>query len=85
MGQKTASGMSKVAIVPVMMVALSMIVLQGAEATTYFVGDTVAWTIPPNGAATYSNWSSSYTFNVGDILGKTHMPCPYSGTSIKGG
>ncbi|OWM65926.1 umecyanin-like [Punica granatum] len=61
--------MAKLSLVVVAAIAaLSIIALQGAEAATYFVGDTVAWRIPPNGAAAYTNWSSSYTFQVEDVL-----------------
>lgn len=38
-------------------------------AVTYTVGDTMGWTIPAGGAAAYQAWSSSTTFEVGDILG----------------
>lgn len=37
--------------------------------TAHVVGDNVGWTVPPNGAATYTNWASGKTFSVGDILG----------------
>lgn len=72
MGEQTSSSTRKLAAI-VMVAVLSTIVLQGAEATTYTVGDAVAWRVPPS-TTTYSNWSSSYTFDVGDILGKNYEP-----------
>jgi plastocyanin len=37
--------------------------------TTYTVGDTLGWTIPPNGsAAAYTSWASRKSFKVGDVL-----------------
>lgn len=73
MGENTSLGTSKLAIIVVTMVALSTMVLHGAEATTYVVGDSVGWRVPPS-TNTYSNWSSSYNFSVGDILGNNHVP-----------
>ncbi|KAJ4958866.1 hypothetical protein NE237_025977 [Protea cynaroides] len=34
----------------------------------YVVGDSLGWTVPPGGAATYANWTVGKTFFVGDIL-----------------
>ncbi|KAH6782057.1 hypothetical protein C2S51_007350 [Perilla frutescens var. frutescens] len=38
-----------------------------AAQTVHVVGDSLGWTVPPN-ATVYSNWASSKTFMVGDIL-----------------
>lgn len=40
-----------------------------AVATTYIVGDSSNWIIPPS-PNTYANWAANKTFRVGDILGK---------------
>ncbi|KAK2397541.1 blue copper protein [Trifolium repens] len=38
-------------------------------ATTYIVGDTIGWTIPPNNDSQfYVNWASDKTFTIGDTL-----------------
>ncbi|VFQ67411.1 unnamed protein product [Cuscuta campestris] len=36
--------------------------------TTYNVGDNAGWTIPSNGATTYSDWAKNLKFSVGDVL-----------------
>ncbi|KAB1199395.1 Stellacyanin [Morella rubra] len=43
-------------------------VLQTSMATTYTVGDTSGWTVPPSGAGAYSTWAANKSFTVGDIL-----------------
>ncbi|XP_006358287.1 blue copper protein-like [Solanum tuberosum] len=35
---------------------------------THVVGDTLAWTVPNGGAASYSTWAAGKTFAVGDVL-----------------
>ncbi|KAI9125781.1 hypothetical protein K1719_003199 [Acacia pycnantha] len=35
---------------------------------TYTVGDKTGWTVPSNGAAFYTTWTSGKTFKVGDIV-----------------
>ncbi|KVI01334.1 mavicyanin-like [Cynara cardunculus var. scolymus] len=58
---------SMVLLVVVMMVA--SLRLQGTLAQTrHVVGDTLGWTIPIGGAATYTTWASQQTFTVGDTL-----------------
>ncbi|KAL3511894.1 hypothetical protein ACH5RR_024611 [Cinchona calisaya] len=52
----------------VVLCAFSAVMLQCALAAEYVVGDGIGWNIPPNGAATYTNWASGKTFRVGDIL-----------------
>lgn len=42
----------------------------GEAQTVHAVGDTIGWTVPSGAAASYSNWTSGDTFQVGDILGK---------------
>ncbi|XP_022143007.1 cucumber peeling cupredoxin-like [Momordica charantia] len=41
--------------------------LRCSAAATHSVGDSLGWTIPPN-PSVYSDWASSKTFLVGDIL-----------------
>ncbi|KAM0031034.1 putative Blue (type 1) copper binding protein [Helianthus debilis subsp. tardiflorus] len=36
--------------------------------TRHIVGDTFGWNVPSDGTATYTNWASRQTFNVGDTL-----------------
>ncbi|XP_076922693.1 stellacyanin-like [Bidens hawaiensis] len=56
-----------VVLVVVMMVASCQLQSTVAQ-TRHVVGDTLGWTIPPNGAATYTTWASQKTFTVGDTL-----------------
>ncbi|KAJ4957712.1 hypothetical protein NE237_024823 [Protea cynaroides] len=35
---------------------------------TFIVGDAMGWTVPANGAVTYTAWATDKTFLVGDIL-----------------
>ena len=53
----------------VLVVATAMALLKGVAAKTYFVGDSLGWTVPASGAAVYANWSSQHNFTTGDILG----------------
>lgn len=53
---------------------------------TYFVGDSLGWTVPPppGGPIAYQTWASNKTFFVGDILGKkTHPFDPRSNVPLK--
>ncbi|GKC56668.1 cucumber peeling cupredoxin-like protein [Tanacetum coccineum] len=36
--------------------------------TRHVVGDSIGWTIPPNGAGAYTTWAASQPFRVGDTL-----------------
>ncbi|XP_022143157.1 blue copper protein-like [Momordica charantia] len=40
---------------------------QRSSAATYVVGDSLGWTVPPN-PTSYSDWASTKTFVVGDVL-----------------
>ncbi|KAL5547821.1 hypothetical protein UlMin_003052 [Ulmus minor] len=53
----------------VVFAALAAVALlqSSVAATTYFVGDSTNWAIPPS-TSTYSNWAANKTFVVGDIL-----------------
>ncbi|KAL5537385.1 hypothetical protein UlMin_045756 [Ulmus minor] len=53
----------------VVFVALAAVTLlqSSVAATTYVVGDSTNWAIPPS-TSTYSNWAANKTFVVGDIL-----------------
>ncbi|KAI7724874.1 hypothetical protein M8C21_011017 [Ambrosia artemisiifolia] len=52
----------------IMFIVASMQMHSSMAQTRHVVGDTLGWTIPPNGAATYTTWASQQTFNVGDSL-----------------
>ncbi|KAJ4953048.1 hypothetical protein NE237_029880 [Protea cynaroides] len=49
-------------------VALTALLQCAAAETTHVVGDSLGWTLTPDGPITYSKWASSHTFIVGDIL-----------------
>lgn len=55
-------------IISIILGALFMVHSAFAQ-TVHVVGDNVGWTVPSDGAATYTNWASGKTFSVGDILG----------------
>lgn len=38
------------------------------DAVSYVVGDTLGWSVPPDGALAYSAWASPKTFTIGDSL-----------------
>lgn len=50
-------------------VAATLTVNFAAAQTVHVVGDSLGWTVPPNGAAAYTSWASNKQFMVGDILG----------------
>ncbi|KZV20059.1 cucumber peeling cupredoxin-like [Dorcoceras hygrometricum] len=39
-----------------------------AAAATYVVGDSLGWSIPPDGGAAYVNYASQHVFTAGDVL-----------------
>ncbi|KAJ9692683.1 hypothetical protein PVL29_011661 [Vitis rotundifolia] len=49
-------------------VAATLMVNFAAAQTVHVVGDSLGWTVPPNGAAAYTSWASNKQFMVGDIL-----------------
>ncbi|KAK1418471.1 hypothetical protein QVD17_27616 [Tagetes erecta] len=52
-----------------MIIMISSFQLQSTMAKTkHIVGDTLGWTIPPGGAATYATWASKNKFTIGDSL-----------------
>ncbi|XP_022991284.1 cucumber peeling cupredoxin-like [Cucurbita maxima] len=54
---------------PFLFCLLPLLFLQHATAqTTHDVGDSTGWTVPPSGAAFYSDWAAKNTFSVGDSL-----------------
>jgi hypothetical protein len=53
-------------------IAVAALIHSSAAQSTYTVGDTTGWTVPP-GSAFYSTWAASKNFSVGDILGNTIM------------
>ncbi|PWA47604.1 cupredoxin, Blue (type 1) copper protein, binding site [Artemisia annua] len=55
-------------VVMVVMVLASFQLQSTLAQTRHVVGGSLGWTIPPNGAATYTTWAASQTFRVGDTL-----------------
>jgi len=49
--------------------AVATLLHGSAAQTRHVVGDSIGWTIPSGGAATYTAWASGKTFVVGDTLG----------------
>ncbi|KAJ6758992.1 PEELING CUPREDOXIN putative-RELATED [Salix koriyanagi] len=49
-------------------ISVAYLIHSSSAQTTYTVGDTTGWVIPPTGAAFYSTWAGNKTFKVGDIL-----------------
>ncbi|KAM5547942.1 hypothetical protein ABKV19_002087 [Rosa sericea] len=52
----------------VVVLAMAVVLLHGAEAVLYIVGDDLGWAIPPGGAATYAAWAAEHSFVVNDEL-----------------
>ena len=50
------------------MIITSLQLQSTAAQTRHVVGDALGWTIPAQGAATYTVWASKRTFRVGDTL-----------------
>lgn len=50
-------------------IVIAALIQNSAAQTTYTVGDSSGWIIPPGGASFYTNWSASHNFVVRDILG----------------
>ncbi|XVE52216.1 hypothetical protein DITRI_Ditri02bG0105200 [Diplodiscus trichospermus] len=48
-------------------IAVALVQFTAAQ-TVHVVGDDLGWTVPQNGASTYSNWAANKRFMVGDIL-----------------
>ncbi|KAG5226098.1 cucumber peeling cupredoxin [Salix suchowensis] len=49
-------------------ISVAYLIHSSSAQTTYTVGNTTGWFIPPTGAAFYSTWAANKTFKVGDIL-----------------
>ncbi|KAK9947535.1 hypothetical protein M0R45_003155 [Rubus argutus] len=47
------------------LVGLVPMLMKGAAAADYVVGDSLGWTLPPN-TSFYSDWAASKTFQLGD-------------------
>lgn len=58
----------------IVVIAVAVVLLHGAEATLYTVGDDLGWAIPPGGAATYAAWAAKHSFVVDDELGEIILP-----------
>ncbi|KAI7745452.1 hypothetical protein M8C21_019600 [Ambrosia artemisiifolia] len=58
---------STMVVLVIMMVAFFQVRSIMAQ-TRHIVGDSLGWTIPSGGAATYATWASQQTFTVGDTL-----------------
>ncbi|XP_020227482.1 blue copper protein [Cajanus cajan] len=48
--------------------AVATLLHGSAAQTRHVVGDSIGWTIPSGGAATYATWAANKTFTVGDTL-----------------
>lgn len=48
--------------------AIATLLHGSAAQTRHVVGDSIGWTIPSGGAATYTAWAANNTFRVGDTL-----------------
>ncbi|XP_042519129.1 mucin-5AC-like [Macadamia integrifolia] len=64
---KLSFGSSLVLLVEVA-VALAALLQCATAKTTHVVGDSLGWTLTSDGPITYSNWASSQTFTVGDVM-----------------
>lgn len=53
----------------VSVIAVALMECASAQ-TVHVVGDSMGWTIPTSGAATYDTWAASKNFIVGDVLSK---------------
>ncbi|KAE9602293.1 hypothetical protein Lal_00050168 [Lupinus albus] len=52
----------------VLFIALATLLHGSSAQTRHVVGDSIGWTIPSGGAATYTTWASNKTFTLGDTL-----------------
>lgn len=59
---------STVLAVVVAIVAAVLFIQCAAAQTVHVVGDSLGWSIPPDGAVAYENWAADRKFMVGDIL-----------------
>ena len=56
----------------VAILAVAVVLLHGAEAVLYTVGDDLGWAIPPGGTATYAAWAAEHSCVVNDELGEIY-------------
>ncbi|KAJ6355092.1 hypothetical protein OIU77_005644 [Salix suchowensis] len=49
-------------------ISVAYLIHSSSAQTTFTVGNTTGWTVPPTGAAFYSTWAANTTIKVGDIL-----------------
>ncbi|XP_065850468.1 cucumber peeling cupredoxin-like [Euphorbia lathyris] len=54
----------------ILTITLTLTLLEvGNGATTFTVGDSLGWSLPPNNSIDfYQNWSANHTFQIGDSL-----------------
>ncbi|OIW18584.1 hypothetical protein TanjilG_13336 [Lupinus angustifolius] len=52
----------------VLFIAIATLFNGSVAQTRHVVGDSIGWTIPSGGAATYTTWASNKTFTIGDTL-----------------
>ncbi|CAI9771991.1 unnamed protein product [Fraxinus pennsylvanica] len=50
------------------MVVVAAALVPVSTGKTYIVGDSLGWTVPPEGVVAYSDWASRHKFMAGDIL-----------------
>nr|XP_043629639.1 mavicyanin-like [Erigeron canadensis] len=62
------AGLKSTMVVLVMIMAASLQLQFTVAKTSHVVGDSLGWTIPPGGDATYTKWASRRNFTVGDTL-----------------
>ena len=47
-----------------------VLLMQRGEATTFVVGGTKGWTVPPNNSPVFNQWAEKMRFQLGDSLCK---------------
>ncbi|PRQ46345.1 putative cupredoxin [Rosa chinensis] len=57
----------------VVVLAMAVVLLHGAEAVLYTVGDDLGWAIPPGGAATYAAWAAEHSFVFDFAVGEQDL------------
>lgn len=60
----------------VVLIAVVLAEISSDAATTYEVGGSTRWVIPPN-TSFYEEWAEGKTFHVGDILCETSLSFSY--------
>jgi len=50
-----------------------VLLMQRGEATTFTVGGSKGWTVPPDHSPLYNQWAEKMRFQIGDSLCKSHV------------